>query len=142
MFLLGRDLFLLTDTVDCPEGSHPRIDIRDFIVQYSAYSAEFELNLTNKGTLSGKIDPVKLQELTEAAQQTAEFRKFLVAGYNSCAISPQEYARFGTQFQSLDGLARRIDVLLNKEGLSKNEHAQLNSLVDEYVRLSHKQVQP
>ena len=86
----------------------------------------------DKGEFSGKIDPVQLQSLTEAAQQSNEFRKFLVAGYNACAISKAQYAEFGARFQTLDGLARQIDNLVAKGSLDEQGKQALADLVSRY----------
>jgi tetratricopeptide (TPR) repeat protein len=39
-----------------------------------------------------EVDPKKLQEVTEATQQWDVFLRGLVAGYNNCIVSKQEYA--------------------------------------------------
>ncbi len=109
------------------------VDIRDFISQYAAYSVEFEASVAGRGTLVGKIEPRQLQSLTEATQQANEFRKFPVAGYNSCATTAAQYAEFGIQFQALDGLARQIDALSSGPDLSDADRANLVALVSRYV---------
>lgn len=123
-------------TITCDDGARQTIDIRDFVTQYSAYSVEFESRVGDKTEFSGKIDPVQLQSLTEAAQQSNEFRKFLVAGYNGCAISKAQYATFGTRFQTLDGLARQINNLVAEESLDEQEKISLGDLVGRYVELT------
>jgi hypothetical protein len=135
VLFLARDMLLRRgSTVDCPEGPRRTIDMRAFQTRYSAYSVSFEAKLSDKGELSGKVDPVQLTQLSESAQQAAEFRKFLVAGYNSCAVSSQQFAAAGTRFQTLDGLARQIDTLAKKSTLAAAEQTQLSALVAEYVR--------
>ena len=88
------------------EDRHPRL--RHTILRYSV---EFESRIGDKGELSGKLDPVQLQSLTGSCSAKHEFRKYLVAGYNACAISKQQYGEFGRRFQALDGIARQIDTL-------------------------------
>lgn len=136
-------LFIFSDlfqsspgVIPCDDGPRQRIDIRDFVTQYSAYSVEFESRIGDKVELSGKLDPVQLQALTEATQQSNEFRKFLVAGYNGCAISQQQYGELGGRFQALDGLARRIDRLAGNTALDESEKQKLTDLVEQYVRLT------
>ena len=131
------DLFQSSSrTIPCDDGPRQTIDIRDFVIQYSAYSVEFESRIGEKVELSGKLDPVKLQSLTEAAQQSNEFRKYLVAGYNACAISKQQYGEFGRRFQALDGIARQIDTLAGSEALDESGRQKLADLVDRYVELT------
>ncbi len=123
-------------TITCDDGPRQTIDIRDFVIRYSAYSVEFESRIGNKAEFSGKLDPVQLQSLTEAAQQSNEFRKFLVAGYNGCAISKEQYGTFGARFQALDGLALRIDAFSSEVSLDQGGKQKLADLVDQYVELT------
>lgn len=140
---LGRDFLLRQGrTVQCPEGSRQTIDIRDFVVQYSAYSATFEAKLEKRGEFSAKLDPVQLTALNEAAQQAAEFRKLLVAGYNSCAISGSQFAAAGVRFQALDGLARQIDQLARQPNPAAEDRSRLTTLVQEYLAQARSLAQP
>jgi hypothetical protein len=136
---LGRDLLLRQGSaIQCPDGPRRTIDIRAFEVTYSSYSVAFEAKITDRGELSGKVDPVQLMALSDAAQQAAEFRKLLVAGYNSCAISSAQFSTAGARFQVLDGLAREIDRMSKRPGLSQDERTRLASLAEEYVRHASK----
>ncbi len=123
-------------TITCDDGPRQTIDIRDFVTRYSAYSVEFESRIGNKAEFSGKLDPVQLQSLTEAAQQSNEFRKFLVAGHNACAISREQYGAFGARFQALDGLARRIDAFSAEASMGQGGKQEFADLVDQYVDLT------
>jgi len=123
-------------TVACDDGTRQTIDVRDFVTKYSSYSVEFETRIGNDAAFSGKVDPVRLQSLTEAAQQSNEFRKYLVAGFNSCAISKDQYSNYGARFQALDGLARQIDNLARKESLDEQARQHLANLVTRYVELT------
>ncbi len=136
---LGRDLILRQGSqILCEEGPRRTIDIRSFEVAYSAYSVAFEAKVTDRGELSGKVDPVQLLALSDAAQQAAEFRKLLVAGYNSCAISSAQFSSAGARFQVLDGLAREIENISRRSDLSGPEKTRLASLAEEYVRHASK----
>ncbi len=136
---LGRDMILRQGSqIQCPEGPRRTIDIRAFEVTYSAYSVSFEAKVTDRGELSGKVDPVQLLALSDAAQQAAEFRKLLVAGYNSCAISNAQFSSAGARFQVLDGLAREIETISKRPELSGSEKTRLGSLAEEYVRHASK----
>jgi hypothetical protein len=118
-------------SIDCGQGDNRRsIDLRDFTTQYWAYSVEFEASLADRGKLSAKLEPKQLQQLSEAMQQGQEFRKFLVAGYNACAITKTQYANFGAKFQALDGLARQINELSGREPFEK---LRLALVVKQYV---------
>src|SRR5712692_2252308 len=89
--LVGRDVFLRPHgIVDCGDGPRRTIDIRDFATQYSAYSIELEASLTDKAKVSAKLNPIQLQQLSEALQSANEFRKYVVAGYNACALTKSQ----------------------------------------------------
>ena len=122
--------------IRCKDGTRMTIDIRDFVNQYSSYSVELEAKINGQTTLKGKMEPVKLQELSETMQQTIQFRKFLVASYNSCAISQEEFRKYGIRFQNLDAIAREINTLAAKQSLSDAERGNLTKLVDQYITLS------
>jgi tetratricopeptide (TPR) repeat protein len=77
--------------IQCPDGEHFEIDIKQISIQYNATSFQGTLNgLKNLG-LRVKVDPKKLQEVAEATQQWDVFLKALVAGYNNCVVSKQKY---------------------------------------------------
>lgn len=135
----ARDLILRRHgSFDCGDGPRRTIDIRDFTTQSSAYSVELEANLAEKAKISTKLNPVQLQHLSEAVQQAQEFRKYVVAGYNSCAVTKAHYEQYGTRFQALDSLARRIDELAAKPSLTPEETASLAALVSQYGDLARK----
>jgi hypothetical protein len=118
------------------EGPRPKIDIRQFETDYTGYSISLEGEITGKGKLSGKIEPSALQKLSESLQSGQEFRKALVAGYNSCAVTRAAYQAAILRFQSLDGIARRIDALVGKASLSRQEESTFAALADQYSSIS------
>jgi hypothetical protein len=124
------------DIVGCADGSHPTIDMRDFTTQYWTYSAKLEGSIGDKAKVSTELNPKTLQEISEALQQAREFKKYVVAGYNSCAITRAQYAQLGARFQSLDSLAREIDILVSKSSLSPDEHKKLAELISQYGDLA------
>jgi hypothetical protein len=139
---LGRDLYLRkSETIPCEDGSHRTIDIRSFTNDYWAYSAEFEAALSAKVKFSAKLDPKQLQQLSDATQQAVEFRKFVVAGYNSCAIAKKQYSEFGRRFQVLDSLSKQIAALGDKGTLTSEEKRAFSKLVEEYVSVSRRLAQ-
>jgi tetratricopeptide (TPR) repeat protein len=77
--------------ISCPDGDHIEIDIKQITIQYDASS--FAGTLSSLSVLGARLEvaPKKLQEAAVATQQWNEFLKGLVAGYNSCAVSRQQY---------------------------------------------------
>lgn len=123
-------------TIQCDDGPRLTINVDDFNNKYWAYSYQFEVNLIDRLKVSAKIQPVQLQKLSEALQQTAEFRKYLVAGYNSCALPKHRFEEYGIRFQTLDEISRELDPLLSREKLSDAEAEQLRKLIAEYIKES------
>jgi len=117
---------------DCGDGQRCTIDARQFATQYSAYSLQLEATLNDKQKLSAKLDPVELNKLSEAMQNANEFRKYVVNGFNSCAVSKAQYEKLGRRFQALDSMAREISELAAKPSLSSDEQAKLAGLITEY----------
>jgi hypothetical protein len=135
--LIARDLVLRHQkVVACSDGSHPTIDVRDFTTQYWAYSAKLEASVKDKVKVSAQLDPKELQEVSLGLQEAREFREYVVAGYNSCAITQTQYARFGSQFLTLDALAQEINSLLPKSSLSFDEGTRLAVLIREFGDLA------
>jgi len=136
---VGRDLFLRRhNCFDCGDGQRCTIDTRDFTTKYFAYSVELEASFADKAKLSTKLNPVQLQQLSEAMQSARDFRQYVVAGYNSCAVNKAQYSQYGVRFQALDNLAREINELTGKSSLSQDEAARLATLITQYGDLAHK----
>lgn len=135
-----RDQLLGTKTITCSDGPRRTIDVRDFNTKYWTYSVQFEASVADKAKFSGKLDPVQLQQLSEAMQSANEFRRYVVAGYDSCAITGEQYAQYGSRFQALDGLARQIDNLVRTSGFSPEDRVRLQTLTKEYVEITEKAV--
>ena len=78
--------------IACPDGEHIEIDIKQISIQYDASS--FAGTLSSLSVLGARLEvkPIKLQEAAIATQQWDEFLKGLAAGYNTCAITRQQYA--------------------------------------------------
>lgn len=132
--LVTNVLFKRGETIDCGNDDIRRtIDLRDFTTRYWAYSIEFEASIVDKGKLASKLEPKQLQQLSEAMQQGREFRQFVVAGYNACAISKAQYGDYGAKFQALDGIARQIDKFISQDAGDKTR---LEELVRQYISLS------
>lgn len=139
VIFVGRDLLLRRQKCfDCDDGKRCAIDIRDFTTKYSAYSVELEASIADKAEISTKLNPVQLQQLSEATQNARDFRQYVVAGYNSCAVTKEQYSQYGARFQALDNLARAINGLAGKSSVSPDESARLATLIAEYRELAHK----
>ncbi len=78
--------------IACPDGEHIEINVREISIRYDASS--FSGTLGSLSALSGRMEvaPKRLQEATSATQQWDELLKGLAAGYNSCAVTRQQYA--------------------------------------------------
>jgi len=83
--------------ISCPDGEHLEIDVKQIVIKYEASS--FAGTLTGLSMLGTQFEvaPKKLQEAAVATQQWDVFLKGLAAGYNTCAVTRQQYA---------DGLTR------------------------------------
>lgn len=139
VILVGRDLFFARAAgFNCDDGPRRAIDMRDFATRYSGYSLELEATIRDKSKVSAKIDPHQLQQVSEALQASQEFRKYVVAGYNSCAISKIQYGRFGTQFEALDALAREINQLASRSVHAPEDGTALSLLISQYAALARK----
>lgn len=137
--VVGRDIYLRTQrTHDCGDGPRPTIDIRDFTTRYSAYSLELEASIADKARISTKLTPNIVQQLSEATQNARDLRQYIVAGYNSCAVTKAQYAQSENRFQALDSLAREINELTGKPSLSPQEATTVNRLIKQYGELARK----
>jgi len=139
VLVMSRDMFLRRpQEFQCEDGPRRTIDMRDFATRYSGYSVELEANVQDKARVSTKVAPVQLQQLTEALQNTQEFRKFVVAGYNSCGITKAQYSEYGARFQALDALAREINQLTASPSLSAEQSKNLTTLIAQFAELAQK----
>jgi hypothetical protein len=138
--LLVRDFHLSGGITDCgdSQGPRPKIDLRRFETDYTGYSVSLEAELIGKGKFAGRIEPAALQKLSESIQTGREFRKALVAGYNACGLTRPAFQSAVLRFQTLDGLAREIEVLAGRPSLSEPERAALAMLVQRYSEITQK----
>jgi hypothetical protein len=138
LILVGRDMLIGGREFNCEDGPRRTIDPRDFATRYSAYSLDLEATVKDKARVGTKVTPVQLQQLSEAVQNSQEFRKYVVAGFNSCAITKTQYGEYGTRFQALDGLAREINQLAGSPSLSPEQSKNLTTLIAQYAELAGK----
>jgi hypothetical protein len=124
--------------IDCGDGQRYAIDARQFDTRYFTYSLELEASVKGSDKILVKLDPVQLQKLSEGMESANEFRKYVVAGFNSCAVTKVEYGQWGARFQALDNLAREINELATKPSRSTQESATLTTLVNEFADQARK----
>lgn len=119
-------------TVSCADGPHSTIDTSDFTKRYWTYSVKLETSVADKAKISAELDPKMLQQISEALQEIREFSKVVVAGYDSCAITEGQFARYGIHAYAADSVAQEIDSLLSKQSMSPNEKPKLAALINQY----------
>src|SRR5215469_3911806 len=135
--VVTRDMILRgAREFQCGDGPRRTIDMRDFTTKYSGYSVELEANVQDKAKVSTKLAPVQLQQLTEALQNAQEFRKFVVAGYNSCGKTKMQYSEYGAKFQALDAVAREINQLAGSPTRSPEQDNNVASLIAQFAELA------
>ena len=120
-------------TITCDDGERRTIDLNDFATTYFSYGVEWQAEIKDQAKFAGKLAPIQLQQMSDSLQSANEFRKTLVAGYNSCAVRRADFEKYANRFQVLDGLARQIDRLTSKERLTVIEQQQLQKLADQYI---------
>jgi hypothetical protein len=139
VIVVSRDMILQRPhEFECGDGPRRTIDIRDFRTKYSGYSVELAANVQDKAKVSTKVAPVQLQQLTEALQNAQEFRKFVVAGYDSCGITKTQYSEYGARFQALDALAREVNQLTGSSSFSAEQSKNLATLIVQFAELARK----
>ena len=141
LIIFGWDLYQKRMVcVACSDGKHCRIDMRDFVTTHSVYSVELEATLGRRKDSSGrlKIDPVQLTSLSESLQRANEFRKYLVAGYNSCAITGAGYERNGRVFQAMDSIAHEINSLAGRANGEGAPDDRLAALISQFGHLARR----
>lgn len=134
IILIGR--WRHSHKIVCDDGERHTIDMNDFTTQYFSYGIEWQAEIRDQAKFAGKLAPVQLEQLSDSLQSANEFRKTLVAGYNSCAVKKVDFQKYASRFQVLDGLSRQIDKLVAQKDFTASEHRQLQVLVNQYVAVS------
>lgn len=96
--------------ITCPNGeTHYEVDVNAIAIKYQATS--FITTLKAIGNLSGtfKVAPMVLQQAQDATQVWNELLKGLVLGYNRCAVTNQEYAKFFDLYPKLQAAIQALD---------------------------------
>jgi hypothetical protein len=125
-----------SQTITCEDGERRTIDMNDFATQYFSYAVEWQAEIKDQAKFAGKLTPVQLQQMSDSLQSANEFRKTLVAAYNSCAIKKADFEKYANRFQVLDGLAREISALTATPSLAVPEGQRLQKLTDQYISVS------
>lgn len=119
------------DTFDCGDGPRRRTGITDFVTKYSGYSIQFEGEIRDKGKLVTSLGDTQLQQISEAVELRREILKFVIAGYNACAVSRKKFETLIPLFQTMDGLEKRISAVA-----ATGPGPALNAVINEYVAVS------
>jgi hypothetical protein len=117
--------------IECADGTRRTIDLADFRSPDWAYRGAIELKSRDR-ELSARLDPVLLSTLSESAQKARDWRLFLVASYNSCAVSKADYLRLSGRNEELATLERAIDERLRAAASRPADAAELEQLIDHY----------
>ena len=120
----------------CDGKERRAIDMRTFETQYSAYSLALEAQLSVDKKVSIMLEPKQRMDITEALQQANEYRKFIVAGFNACAVTAEQYSKMETHFHLLDNIARQINIMLTKPKLTADESTNLTGLIKDYSAIA------
>ena len=123
---------------NCPDGSHPTIDTREFTTRYWVYSAKLDASVGEKAKISAQLDPKLLVQVSEALQEANELRHYIVVGYNSCAVSQKEFSQIEARFEAMESLAHDIDAILSKPSLTGDEAARFQRLINQYAELARR----
>jgi tetratricopeptide (TPR) repeat protein len=136
-------------TVHCPDGDRIQIDVKEIAIKYDASS--FTESVGGLYVLKERFEivPQKLQEAAVATQQWNELVKGLAAGYNSCAITGQQYAdglnhiypRLQEDSAGLNAIRKQI--LAGEKADEKRVQTLIDdfwSNLQQFVQVSHQEV--
>ena len=135
---MSKNAKLVCDRSTPPQLDHPHREKRVPAVFRPTFECgdgprlEIEAGVAAKPKISTKLNLVQQQQLSEAFNDTREFRKYIMGGYNSCAVTKAQYSHYTADFQALDRLAGEIDELSEKPTLSKEETTKLVGLISQY----------
>ena len=121
------------ESFSCGDGPRRTIDSRKFLTRFDGYAGELEAHYGGTASLSAKLTEIQIRQLSDATMSAHQFRLYVVEGFNSCAISKQEFAQFGLWIEQLNSLERELDSLLKKSALSADDRQTLDKLTDEYI---------
>ena len=92
LLLLLTPAIQAQERIDCDDGVHIEIDLSAILIEYQATSFSATLSgLGIRGNWIG-VEPKTIQKAEAGTQVWNEYLKGLVAGYNSCAITKEQYA--------------------------------------------------
>lgn len=122
----------------CQDGPHGKIDLRDFSTRYSQWSFTFEAEIQSRGKIAAGLNEKQIQQLSEAILQANQFRQYVVAGFNACAITSIQFAQYGAALQAIDSMERQIHQLVIQASRNEKDSSQLDKLILEVVAASEK----
>jgi tetratricopeptide (TPR) repeat protein len=106
-------------SVHCSDGDHFVTDIKDIAIKYQATGIEATLN--GLAVLRVALNPKTLQQAAVGTQKMNEVLKAMVVGFNSCAISKQQFNEgMKLLFREMKGDAGQLEVF-RKEVLSEKK---------------------
>ncbi|MGA2781500.1 MAG: tetratricopeptide repeat protein [Smithella sp.] len=100
----------IAKAVQCPDGNHFLIDVKEITIRYQATGIETTLN--GLAVLRVAVNPKTLQQAAIGTQKMNEVLKAMVVGYNSCAMTQQQYNEcMKLLFQDIKGDAIKLEEL-------------------------------
>lgn len=120
--------------IQCQGGEvRVKIDIRDVAINYDRPTS---VTLAELGPLSYKVSlsPLQLQQIATETQRANEFAKLLIAAYNACAISKQDFREGMFEMSpAFNRTAEVIDEVVAKipqsQGLSRAEQRNITRVL-------------
>lgn len=111
----------------CPDGStRLEIDLKQVELQYQAPS--FHADILDRFHLG--VNATQVQQAAESTQQWNEYLKGLVLGWNSCAISKEQYA---AGVEEIYPRLKRDATQLNQVAPNKQNEREVRALVEHYL---------
>ncbi len=137
-------LYLLLDfwkyrprAIQCDDGERQAIDYRDIQLKYSENKISLNVEVMNKLKLRPEIDPQVMQTAVESTQGWDQFLKGRVAGFNSCAVSKDDYALILQRYKSMEDISKNLSQLLQKSTLTQQDVEAVTQLIKHYSSLRH-----
>jgi len=127
------------EKVKCPDGDHYIMPIDKITIKYHATRFESTLNGLAVLGISFSADPKSLQTAAVATQKLNEYIKALVLGYNSCAITREQYKNgLEKLYPRLEADAKELEKM--RQLILKNEkinQERFNEVIGRYEQTLH-----
>jgi hypothetical protein len=118
--------------IKCDGGEREAIDYREIQIKYSSNRISLGVEVMDKLKLTPEIDPEMLQTALESTQNWDQFLKGLISGYNSCAISKNDYGLILQRYKKIEDITRSLTQLLHKSPLSDQDAETAKKLIEQY----------